>query len=210
MKKIFKSEQSGRSMVEMLGVLAIIGVLSVGGIAGYSKAMAKFKMTKAMDQLTMLLANIRTTYAGMQNYNGLTETTARTYQIAPQDMFATATPGSTGGATGGSSGSGSASSGLVNAFGGNVLIAAVTRNGVADMGFAVAFNALTKEACINLATSDWGTGIDGMTVSATAVASIAANSTPTTAFANLPMNLATANTNCSSDSATNSITWYFY
>ena len=26
--------QSGRSMVEMLGVLAIIGVLSVGGIAG--------------------------------------------------------------------------------------------------------------------------------------------------------------------------------
>ena len=27
----------GRSMIEMLGVLAIIGVLSVGGIAGYSK-----------------------------------------------------------------------------------------------------------------------------------------------------------------------------
>ena len=32
--------QSGRSMVEMLGVLAIIGVLSVGAIAGYSKAIA--------------------------------------------------------------------------------------------------------------------------------------------------------------------------
>ena len=30
---------TGRSMVEMLGVLAIIGVLSVGAIAGYSKAM---------------------------------------------------------------------------------------------------------------------------------------------------------------------------
>ena len=29
----------GRSMIEMLGVLAIIAVLSVGGIAGYSKAM---------------------------------------------------------------------------------------------------------------------------------------------------------------------------
>ena len=37
MKNIYKNEQSGRSMVEMLGVLAIIGVLSVGGIAGYSK-----------------------------------------------------------------------------------------------------------------------------------------------------------------------------
>ena len=28
--------ESGRSMVEMLGVLAIIGVLSIGGIAGYT------------------------------------------------------------------------------------------------------------------------------------------------------------------------------
>ena len=33
--------QSGRSMVEMLGVLAIIGVLSVGGIVGYRYAMER-------------------------------------------------------------------------------------------------------------------------------------------------------------------------
>mgnify|MGYP001077395332 CR=1 FL=1 len=37
-----KNEQTGRSMVEMLGVLAIIGVLSVGGIASFFKAMKKF------------------------------------------------------------------------------------------------------------------------------------------------------------------------
>ena len=47
--KIFKNNQSGRSMVEMLGVLAIIGVLSVGAIAGYSKAMMKYKMNKTLD-----------------------------------------------------------------------------------------------------------------------------------------------------------------
>ena len=35
--------ENGRSMVEMLGVLAIIGVLSVGGIAGYTMAMNKYK-----------------------------------------------------------------------------------------------------------------------------------------------------------------------
>ena len=39
-----RNTQSGRSMIEMLGVLAIIGVLSVGGISGYSKAMAKYVM----------------------------------------------------------------------------------------------------------------------------------------------------------------------
>lgn len=35
--------ESGRSMVEMLGVLAIIGVLSIGGIAGYSMAMNRYR-----------------------------------------------------------------------------------------------------------------------------------------------------------------------
>ena len=41
---------SGRSMVEMLGVLAIIGVLSVGAISGYSKAMMKYKLNKSLEQ----------------------------------------------------------------------------------------------------------------------------------------------------------------
>lgn len=45
-RKIRCSHQSGRSMIEMLGVLAIIGVLSIGGIAGYSKAMHKHKMNE--------------------------------------------------------------------------------------------------------------------------------------------------------------------
>ena len=40
----------GRSMVEMLGVLAIIGVLSVGAIAGYSKAMIKYRLNKSLEQ----------------------------------------------------------------------------------------------------------------------------------------------------------------
>ena len=47
--------QYGRSMIEMLGVLAIIAVLSVGGIAGYSKAMEKFKVNKLLDEYSMLL-----------------------------------------------------------------------------------------------------------------------------------------------------------
>ena len=52
--------QSGRSMVEMIGVLAIIGVLSVGAIAGYSKAMMKYKLNKQSEQLsTIINASIR-------------------------------------------------------------------------------------------------------------------------------------------------------
>ena len=47
--------QSGRSMIEMLGVLAIIGVLSVGGIAGYSKAMEMWKINKAVEQYSYII-----------------------------------------------------------------------------------------------------------------------------------------------------------
>ena len=46
---------SGRSMVEMLGVLAIIGVLSVGAISGYSKAMFKYKLNKQAEQLNTVI-----------------------------------------------------------------------------------------------------------------------------------------------------------
>ena len=45
----FKKTESGRSMVEMLGVLAIIGVLSVGGIAGYSLGMRKHRANGIAD-----------------------------------------------------------------------------------------------------------------------------------------------------------------
>jgi type II secretory pathway pseudopilin PulG len=45
----FKKLESGRSMVEMLGVLAIIGVLSVGGIAGYSLSMRRHRANQIVD-----------------------------------------------------------------------------------------------------------------------------------------------------------------
>ena len=48
---------SGRSMIEMLGVLAIVGVLTVGGIAGYSKAMLMWHSNKQKDLLTTLIHN---------------------------------------------------------------------------------------------------------------------------------------------------------
>ena len=52
---MYKNFETGRSMIEMLGVLAIIGVLSVGGIAGYSKAMEKFKVNKIIQDYNSLI-----------------------------------------------------------------------------------------------------------------------------------------------------------
>mgnify|MGYP004656922683 FL=1 len=52
------TQAQGRSMVEMLGVLAIIGVLSVGAIAGYSKAMMKYKLNQHAQAVNLLINNL--------------------------------------------------------------------------------------------------------------------------------------------------------
>ena len=56
--------EKGRSMVEMLGVLAIIGVLSVGGIYGYTVAMTKYKANEVAQGAAMLATIARGANAG--------------------------------------------------------------------------------------------------------------------------------------------------
>ena len=57
--------ESGRSMVEMLGVLAIIGVLSIGGIAGYTMAMNRYRANEIIDAASKLAIIAQTKNAGV-------------------------------------------------------------------------------------------------------------------------------------------------
>lgn len=76
---MYKNFEKGRSMIEMLGVLAIIAVLSVGGIAGYSKAMEKFKLNKAISEYAYLIFGLQDyiefahQYKSENTYNGATQ-----------------------------------------------------------------------------------------------------------------------------------------
>ena len=154
---MIKTNESGRSMIEMLGVLAIIGVLSVGGIAGYSKAMNKFKTNKVADNVSMLVANIKTLYAQQNSYNGLEVNSAISMGVVPDELVS-ARPDENG-----------AGGALTNAYNGNVYISAASSNGADtsdDLAFYIIFTGLSKEACITLATNDWGSsfssGLIGM------------------------------------------------
>ena len=134
--------ENGRSMVEMLGVLAIIGVLSVGGIAGYSKAMNKYKINKTTDQVSMLVANIRTLFSSQGNYAGLTNEQAKKFGVVPNDMYTEVS-----------------SDDIKNAFGGDVFIASSGGRAAGDNeAFVVVYSGLTAEACVTIATGDWGSG----------------------------------------------------
>ncbi|MBP1532202.1 MAG: hypothetical protein ILA52_01725, partial [Alphaproteobacteria bacterium] len=73
--------QTGRSMIEMLGVLAIIGVLSVGGIAGFQKAMITYRINTVINDHNMLIANIRDLFSSKPNFSEL-------YDISEKDRIA--------------------------------------------------------------------------------------------------------------------------
>ena len=172
-------------MVEMLGVLAIIGVLSVGGIAGYSKAMAKYKTTQTLDQLTMLVANIRTAFSSATSYEDLDTANARNWGLASADMHST-TAGE-----------------LVNPFLGDVKIGPAKGNGVANLGFAVQYEGLPRDACVAVATAGWGEGFSGVAAGGDAIPT-----DPTVAAAQGVVEFGAAADLCNADS--NSIALFFY
>ena len=122
-------------MIEMLGVLAIVGGLSVGGIAGYSKAMKKFKINKTVDHVSQIATNIRTLYAQQTTYAGLSFGKAVSIGVVPDEM------GTNSGAYFGT-----------NAFGGWVEIWDYFTDGV----FAIGLYDIPKQVCTVLATMDWG------------------------------------------------------
>lgn len=53
-----KSNQTGRSMIEMLGVLAIVGVLSAGAIAEFGKAMFRWKAIKCTEEYNLFISEM--------------------------------------------------------------------------------------------------------------------------------------------------------
>ena len=54
----FRFGESGRSMVEILGVLAVIGVLSIGGIMGYKYAIDKSKANQIMNDVELAYVSV--------------------------------------------------------------------------------------------------------------------------------------------------------
>ena len=157
---MYKNLEIGRSMIEMLGVLAIIGVLSVGGITGYSKAMERFKINKTIDEISTIIANTQTLYAQQKGYSvtWTSDAISGTNYYGKYDGFNTKIAWDTG---------------IIpeefkiknnqnyaqNPFGGLLYIESYSSNGTS---FTLASTKMTKEACIALATYDWEHAIDNI------------------------------------------------
>ena len=145
-------------MIEMLGVLAIIGVLSVGGIAGYSKAMTKYRINKTIEQITLIAGNVHAFWGPQKNYDGVSCNCynsgctgqsskdgcpiVKKAKIFPDEMI-TVTDGKI--------------MSITNPFGGVVGLYAADKAKDGDrQAFEISyFIGDNEEACIELLTQDW-------------------------------------------------------
>ena len=185
------THEAGRSMIEMLGVLAIIGVLSVGGIAGYSQAMSKYKVTKTTDQIQTMVTNIRTLFAGQRTYTGLTAPNAYTMGILTDETY---------------KGSGSVGS---NAYGGDIELS-VSSDG---HNFIIAYKNIPNDACVRMIMSDWGDSSSGFVGLSVGGASSGGSGSSgggsfTTAGGTFPIDLGEAVGACT-NADMNTITWTY-
>ena len=194
--------EKGRSMVEMLGVLAIIGVLSAGGLAGYSKAMFKHKLNTTIDQITMIVTNIRTLYGTQGNYAGLNNSMAAQAGVVPASMY-----------TGNASAIAASASGLVNPFKGGVSITTgEAKTGLANTAFIITYTGLPSEACVQIATSDFGTGAGSGFIGSGAASSGSASvgTMVSDDGEGKPMTLSAAIAACNGAGTVNSVALKFY
>ncbi len=147
MKNFEIKNQNGRSMIEMLGVLAIIGVLSVGGIAGYSKAMQKYRINKTIEQITLIASNVRTFFAPQRSYDGLTNTVIKKAKLVPDEMLTSRTESVYVGQGEYEERTYDTIEGLFGDLG--------IENDSAGKAFSIFLADIPQEACIEIATNDW-------------------------------------------------------
>lgn len=195
-----RNNEQGRSMIEMLGVLAIVGVLSVGGIAGYSKAMNKFKANKLIDQITMISTNVKTIFSGQRTYNGLTLGIASQVGILPAEMYTEAK-------------SDLGSTEVTHAFGGTVVLKAATLNSTAndEMAYILTVKDVPTDACVAVLTTDFGSDatvaygtetVESLTVADASADNLSDKIVSPTSKKGMPFNVVSAKTACGNAATT--------
>lgn len=75
-RKKNKSNQYGRSILEILFTLMIVGLLSVIGILAFPKMLEKYRQQRILEEVISIANNIRSVYLQTTGYPGLNNQTA--------------------------------------------------------------------------------------------------------------------------------------
>jgi len=188
---MYKSDQFGRSMIEMLGVLSVVGVLSVGGLSVVNSAQQRKnegQLVADTAQIAMISKKLACQYDDA--YSTYTNFLNRSEAIPSNLTY---------------NSSSNQIEGVMDS------ITKVTGN---DKYFAVSVEGINESACIKMATTDWGkrnsNGCLGVSIGANDLSTcMLSGNCASSAFAvtsndasKYPMSAATAATHCSGNNNT--------
>ena len=75
MEVIHMKQESGRSMIEMLGVLAIMGVITVGAIEMIQLAMNTQKRNTVNEEVLQIVTQVRNVYGEYDDFSNINKST---------------------------------------------------------------------------------------------------------------------------------------
>lgn len=68
MTKFYKAHESGRSMVEIVGVLGVMGLISIGAFVLIRSGMTNQKRTMVMDDVASIVTGVHALFADYDDY----------------------------------------------------------------------------------------------------------------------------------------------
>ena len=140
-----KANEFGRSVVKILGILILIGILCVAGIAKYNEVRYENNLNVSKEQMATIADNIRKAYSSRRNYDNLNNETAIALGVIPEDMITD-------------------DHRIVDALGAEIAISATNSlsGGHCDAtefspcdSFAIKITGMPKKQTIDFATSSW-------------------------------------------------------
>ena len=136
-----KTNEKGASMVEILGVLAVISVMATGMFSGIATIQSKIKLTKAQSQVSSIIKSMREHFSA---YRPTSSSSEAMYKIGVFDNLGDDKKS-------------------VHVFGGEMLIQLsgsdadyVSSFSESDPTFKLVFKNISPKICFDLLSADWG------------------------------------------------------
>ena len=161
--KTTKKQQSGRSMIEMVGVLAVMGLITAAAFVLINSALASQRLSRLDDDVSGIVQGVRLLYNSQPDFNGVA--TAESGKPAGNSTLVLL-------------GFGSDAKPYQNPYGGNYVLAG--QNDART--FTVQITGLGKKTCTVLASRDWNGG--GSNVATAKTGEVATNCSAETSNGN--------------------------
>lgn len=142
-----KSDQRGASMIEVLGVLSVVGMISVGLMSGINAMYSQVKVSLTRTQITRIVKNARSILTAIDQVNSDTYTAEDSVNFFKTDQLIKL------GIADSTNVSGDV---IASPYGGAVKIGFYVDSTSQEKRLVITFQDLPKKPCIDVLKIDWG------------------------------------------------------